>query len=93
VKELAHRLGTSPSLLCREFRAETGVTPATFFRRVQLARAKRLLVVTNRTTTQIGYAAAFQTRATFYRVFRQGVGCTPSAFRRRRRRHIIPRRC
>jgi len=83
VKELASLAGVAPALLARRFYGESRLRLSTYFRLRQISHAQRLLLTTNQNCTKVGYASAFQTRATFFRVFRRHAGCTPEAFRRR----------
>ncbi len=80
--ELARQLNLSPSCFTKRFRFAVGIAPSAYLKGHQVARAKQLLARTRISTTSIGYYAAFQTRATFFRVFRKFTGLTPDEYRR-----------
>jgi AraC-like DNA-binding protein len=81
VKELALELGSSRPQLSRRFANDVGTPLGAYFRHAQVEYACMLLETTTGSTTRIGYASGFETRATFYRVFRELVGCTPATYR------------
>jgi len=79
--ELASLFGVSPAKLTRTFVRDLGLRPASYLKSRQIAYAKRLLLTTTLTTTEVGYRSGFGTRATFFRVFRRATGMTPAQFR------------
>ena len=79
--ELAVKCGISPAQLTRLFVRDRGMRPSDYLKSRQVEYAKRLLMTTPLTTTEIAYRAGFGTRATFFRVFRRVTGMTPSRFR------------
>lgn len=82
VKELAYELGIERWILSRSFRCNAGCTLSEHMRWRQIEYACLLLTQTSLDTTTIGYRAGFHTRATFFRVFRTMMNCTPAAFRK-----------
>lgn len=80
VSELAGRLGMTPVQFTRTFRSVVGIVPSDYLKRQQIEFAKRLLVETDLSTTQIAYRAGFGTRATFFRLFRQFERSTPRRY-------------
>jgi len=71
----------SPVQLVRLFKRSRLLTPSTFLKRAQVARAQLLLHFTSLSVDEIGRRAGFETRSTFYRCFRREVGCTPARHR------------
>ncbi|WP_199811638.1 helix-turn-helix domain-containing protein [Streptomyces sp. NRRL S-340] len=65
----------------RTFRDITGVTPGRFLSAVRIHQAKRLLVNTTRTITDISSAVGYQSLGSFTNYFTQSVGMPPSQFR------------
>lgn len=79
--ELAARCGLSPAQLTRALQRERGMRPADYLKTRQVELARRLLEMTELSTTEIAYRAGFGTRATFFRAFRRITGETPAQFR------------
>lgn len=65
----------------RTFRDITGVTPGRFLSAVRICQAKRLLINTSRTITDISSAVGYQSLGSFTNYFTQSVGMPPSQFR------------
>jgi AraC-like DNA-binding protein len=83
VDELAAQLDITTDTLTKRFKTTFGVTPSTYFKRQQIARAKQLLRTTKLSISQVCRAAALGTSRTFHRLFRKQVGCSPESFRSR----------
>ena len=96
---VARAIGYHPSYLSRVFRHETGVRLVEYIMRARVEYAARLLVADegddqpNRggrrrreTVQSVAARAGFASAHYFSRIFRQFKGCSPGAFRRRRRR-------
>lgn len=77
VQELASFLGMSRSTLHRVTREILNETPARVLKQEQLVFAKYLLATTDLDVTTIAYRAAFGTRRSLYRMFRQLESATP----------------
>jgi AraC-like DNA-binding protein len=82
VHELARMVGLTPSQFARHFKDATSHRAGDYLKLRQIRRAKALLARTSLTTTEIAYRSAYQTRAAFYRAFRDRAGVTPGAYRR-----------
>jgi AraC-like DNA-binding protein len=65
----------------RTFRDITGITPGRFLSAVRIYQAKRLLINTSRTITDISSAVGYQSLGSFTNYFTQSVGMPPSQFR------------
>jgi AraC-like DNA-binding protein len=66
----------------RVFRDETGVSPGRFLSAIRLYEAKRLLLTTSLSVTDISYGVGYNSLGTFTRRFTQSVGISPTRFRR-----------
>lgn len=83
--ELAALVGLSPFHLARAFKASTGEAPHTMYTRLRVARAKELLLHTDRRVADIAASVGFGQTSHFARAFGRLVGFTPSEFRRQER--------
>jgi LacI family transcriptional regulator len=83
VSEVVRELAVARRALEQRFVRLVGRTPAAEIRRVRIEEAKRLLVDSDRSIADIGRASGFGHQDLFSRVFRRGVGVTPSQFRKR----------
>lgn len=63
------------------FHRETGVTFTRYVQAQRIEEAKRLLLDTDQSVTEICFACGFNSLTHFNRVFRSGEGCSPSQFR------------
>ena len=81
--DVAEAVGLAPSAFSRMFRRVTGGTFTQYVQRLRVAEACRLLIDTDRSITAVGYASGFHNLSHFNRVFRELVGQTPRAYRRR----------
>lgn len=79
--QLAARAGQSQFRLIRLFKAFTGVTPAKFLFALRMERAKRLLLETDRTVTDICFDVGYNGFGTFVTRFTVAVGVSPTKFR------------
>lgn len=75
-------LGVSPSHLNRVCKTISGQAVSQFIKERMLHEARRLLAYTSLTIAAIGYELGYQDPAYFGRVFREGTGQSPGAFRR-----------
>ena len=82
LNEVANRLFVSPYHLHRTFRKIAGVTPAQFLNRQRLAAAKRLLMETELSVTQISFAVGYHSAAHFSSLFRKETGKAPSQYKK-----------
>ncbi|MHB9130022.1 MAG: PocR ligand-binding domain-containing protein [Armatimonadota bacterium] len=64
------------------FHRETGVTFTRYVQALRIEEAKRLLVDTDGSITEICFACGFNSLTHFNRVFHSGEGCSPRQFRR-----------
>ncbi|MGY1885159.1 helix-turn-helix domain-containing protein [Blastococcus sp. SYSU DS0753] len=83
VPTLARLAHVSPAHFIRTFRAAFGETPHRYLQRRRVERAMFLLRATDRSVTEICMDVGCSSLGTFSRVFRDIVGESPSAHRRR----------
>ncbi len=81
IAALARELGYHEKYLSAAFRAETGTTLKRYIASVRLAEAKRMLLETDYTASEIGYYLNFPVPQTFFRFFRTETGMTATEFR------------
>ncbi len=65
------------------FKAEQGITPMQYLRRLRMEQAKELLLATDLLIGEIAYACGYEDPLYFCRVFGRSVGCTPTEYRRK----------
>jgi len=87
VEVFAKRLGVSSGHLRDTIKATTGYTPGQIIRQTQALEAKRLLMHTNKTVTEIGYSLNFDDPSYFVRFFKRETGVKPGQFRLKMRRN------
>jgi transcriptional regulator GlxA family with amidase domain len=78
---LAHQVGISVRHFSRTFRTQVGVTPGRYVESIRIGAAARRLVHTDSGLHSIAKAVGFGSVETFYRVFNEHYGTTPSAYR------------
>jgi AraC family transcriptional regulator len=82
LRDMAKIALLSPYHFNRVFRLVTGVTPCRFLSALRMEAAKRLLVTTQFTVSDICFGVGFNSLGSFTRDFRNLVGLPPSSFRR-----------
>lgn len=82
MEEMAAQANVSPFHFLRTFRRFTGVTPALFLSALRLEEAKRLLLTTERSVTDICFDVGYNSLGTFTTRFTQLVGLSPARLRR-----------
>ena len=65
----------------RMFKRATGLPPSQYFIRLRMARARHLLLETDRSIIDIGMEVGYSSPSHFSQVFRREVGVTPRAYR------------
>ncbi len=79
--EMASIAHFSPFHFVRIFREVTGIPPAQFRNALRLEQAKRLLISTELSVTDLCFEVGYNSLGTFINRFHQLVGLSPSAFR------------
>jgi LacI family transcriptional regulator len=85
IEEVCEAIAASRRTLQRKMRVTLGRTLRAEIRRARIERAQRLLRETDQAVAQVGRQCGFRYTHHFSRVFRNEVGCTPSAYRARHR--------
>lgn len=80
--QIAHRVFLSPGHFADLFRRTTGVAPWDYLIRIRVEAAKRLLLTTARSVTDIALEVGFGDASHFTKSFKVREGVTPSAWRR-----------
>lgn len=78
---LAERAGLSEYHFSRMFKRATSLSPSQYFIRLRIARARQLLLETDRSIIDIGMDVGYSSPSHFSQVFRREVGVTPRAYR------------
>ena len=81
--DLAALVGYTGYYLTEKFKKETGMSVSTYVRRAKAERARLLLESTDLSIREISDRLAFNTVNYFIQCFRETVGCTPAAYRKR----------
>lgn len=81
VKDIASKLGLGATQLTRKIKALTHSTPVEIIRKMRLRKARRLLLTTDSTVTEIAYSLGFSSSQYFARCFKEEYGLTPSDLR------------
>lgn len=79
--ELARVASLSPTHFLRMFKQLFHQTPHQYLINKRLERAKQLLLQTDRSVTDICFTLGFESPGSFSWLFRQRVGCSPTAYR------------
>jgi AraC-like DNA-binding protein len=82
--EMAQVACLSPNHFLRTFKQAFAQTPHQFVTQLRLERAKRLLVQTGLSVTEIGATVGFESLGSFSWLFARRVGLSPEAYRRRK---------
>jgi AraC family transcriptional regulator len=75
-------LPLSRSYFARLFRSTTGITPGRFLAAIRIHQAKRLLVSTSTSVTEISLAVGYNSLGSFSNYFTSNVGVSPGLYRR-----------
>jgi len=86
LQEMSRMAHISPYHFNRIFRQITGIPPNQFFYALRLETAKRLLLTTNTSVTDVCFDVGYNSLGTFIRRFTGLVGISPSRFRSLARR-------
>ncbi len=88
MEDLAAALALSPRTLTRRFVDATGDTPLHFVQRLRVDHAVHLLETSNLSFDKIAAQVGYAEPAGLRRVLRRETGCSPSDFRRARKRSL-----
>ncbi|MCZ7647610.1 MAG: AraC family transcriptional regulator [Planctomycetota bacterium] len=90
--ELAAEVGLAPDYFTRVFRRTYGVPPRVWLVRARMRRAADRLVESNRAIGEIAAELGYENLYFFSRQFKQSLGLSPRAYRRRHARLALPPR-
>lgn len=79
---LAQAIGMSEYHFSRLFKRATGRSPSQYFIQMRMARARQLLIETERSIIEVGLDVGYGSASHFSQVFRREVGVAPSHYRR-----------
>ena len=85
IARIAASVSVSESECLRCFHATIGTTPIQYLRQLRVQKAAELLVDTGWKVSDIGARCGFREMSYFTKTFRELKGCTPSAYRERKR--------
>ena len=86
-ESVASALGISRPYLSRLFSDEMGIPIGTYITDCKIREAKRLLLYTDRTISEISSYLCFSSQPYFQNVFKKNVGVTPARFRNQASTH------
>jgi AraC family transcriptional regulator len=79
---LAQAIGMSEYHFSRLFKRATGRSPSLYFIQMRMARARQLLIETERSIIDVGLEVGYGSASHFSQVFRREVGVAPSHYRK-----------
>lgn len=80
--DLAQAIGMSEYHFSRLFKRATGRSPSQYFIQLRMARARQLLLETERSVIDIGLEVGYSSASHFSQIFRREVGVAPSHYRK-----------
>lgn len=83
LEELAQRIFFSKDYLNKVFKEITGTPIGVYLQKIRIAEAKRLLLDTDMTVSDIAERSGFRDMKSFYNVFKREIGMIPKEFRER----------
>ena len=86
--ELAPIVGLSTSRLHHLFKLQVGVSIGTYVKKIQLERARKLLLTTHRSLKEIRNEVGIADASNFVRHFKEWFGISPSAYRKQQKSRI-----
>lgn len=78
--DVAAQAGVSRFHLHRAFKKRTGYTPRKYVEKIRINRAKKLLLTTRSSVTEIAFQVGFQSISSFNKTFKRHTDLTPSQF-------------
>jgi len=86
--ELAPIVGLSTSRLHHLFKLQVGVSIGTYVKKIQLQRARKLLLTTHCSVKEIRNEVGIADASNFVRHFKEWFGLSPSAYRKQQKSRI-----
>ncbi|MEM1273353.1 MAG: helix-turn-helix domain-containing protein [Pseudomonadota bacterium] len=91
IPTIAAQLGLTRRALEQSFRAAGGPSPGALYRRIRLSEARRMIVETHLSVTEIAGRAGYLDPSALTRAFRAEFGATPQSMRRALRSSVATR--
>ncbi|WOC32636.1 MULTISPECIES: helix-turn-helix domain-containing protein [Caproicibacterium] len=82
LEAVAEKFGVTDKYLSRAFKESVHINFHDYLNRARMDAAKKLLVTTRKSVTEVGQAVGFNTHSTFFRVFKALEGVSPTDYRR-----------
>lgn len=82
LKEVANQVHLNPSYLSALFKEELQITFSEYVTRKRIQEAKKLLLSTDLTVSEIAEKSGYQTSKYFIKLFKQFENTTPNGFRK-----------
>lgn len=79
--QMADAASVTPAHFCRLFKAETGLSPARYLKRLRLAKARKLLTVSLLSVKEISVQVGFRDVSHFVRDFEEVYALSPHRYR------------
>jgi AraC-like DNA-binding protein len=85
IEAIQRHSGRTPEYISRCFRKYLDTTPSTYVNQKRMAMAEQLLLDSDKTAEEIGWAVGYTSNTYFFRVFKQTYGTSPNAYRKKYR--------
>ncbi len=79
---IAEKIGVSAYYMMHQFKAITGTTITSYKKELKLSKAKRMLVNTEKSMTEIAQMCGFGSSSYFAKIFMQAEGVSPTEYRK-----------
>ena len=83
VERMVERSGLNARTFSRRFKAATGFAPIEYVQALRVEEAKQMLETDTLSIDEVGASVGYDDSASFRRVFKHGVGLSPSAYRKK----------
>lgn len=83
--EISKKFSCSKSFLCKTFKNQTGDTLISYFNKLKIEEAQRLLIESDQTISAISYSLGFQEPKYFDYIFKKQTAISPALFRERQK--------
>lgn len=83
VERMVKRSGLNARTFSRRFKAATGFAPIEYVQALRIEEAKQMLETDTLSVDEVGASVGYDDSASFRRVFKRGVGLSPSAYRKK----------
>jgi len=81
LRHVSKEMNLTREYFCRLFKAETGITPAKYIKKLRLEKGKELLEDTLLSVKQITHQIGLNDESHFVKDFKNAYGLTPSRYR------------